>query len=230
MQIDDYSKIIYTSDIPALELDMEFPYLEIYKELKTLKSSMVEQLGNKEWKGSALRGISDDKPRPYYEYGYKRERDVPYKWTSASEKCPITKRFILRNFDENLLYRIKFNLLKPQGRIHLHSDGISNALGISDKTTDKDVIMLSLAVYWPQEVIFNLEKIRVPFKSGKVFLLNFSKYHEVFNPTTEDRYYLVISGRLSESYDFRKLVIESYKKNKNKKYEKAFDFNKLGVN
>lgn len=203
---------------------MDFPHEEIYAELRALKSKMVEQIGNKDWKGCALRGIDSGKPRPYYEYGYRREIDAPYRWTTMSESCPITKSYILEKFSEDVLYRIKINLLESKGKIHLHTDGYSHALGISDKTTDDDVIIIALAVYWPKEVIFNLENIRVPFQTGEAYLLNFSKLHEVFNPTEEDRYYLAISGRLSEVSEFRKLVIESYKKNKHMQFENAISF------
>ena len=33
----------------------------------------------------ALRGLAADKPRPYYEYGFENEKDVPYKWTEFAK-------------------------------------------------------------------------------------------------------------------------------------------------
>ena len=215
-----YEDIIYKSNLDALKLDILIPYKKIYEELLILKNSMVKQIDNDSWLGATLRGIDSNKPRPYYEYGYKNESEVPYKWTNKGMKCRITRKFILGIFNDCDLYRIKVNVLKPKGKIHLHNDSVLPGLGISDKTSDANATFVSFAIYWPSEVIFNLGKHRVPFKTGDSYLLNFSEPHEVFNPTNEARYYLLVTGKLHKSNNWKNLVIESYNKYKNNKLSK----------
>ena len=111
------------------------------------------------------------------------------------------------------LYRIKLNILRPKGKIHLHTDSIESGLGISDKSSDKETTYIALGVFWPKDVVFNLGDIRIPFKSGDAYLIDFSRPHEVYNPTEYDRYYLVITGNFHENYKWKKIVLDSYQKN-----------------
>ena len=66
-----YKNIIYNSNLDVLKLNISFPHKEIYEELKEIRFS-VKQANNKLWRGITLRGFDDDKPRPYYEYGFKK--------------------------------------------------------------------------------------------------------------------------------------------------------------
>jgi hypothetical protein len=207
-----YEEIIHKSGLPVLKLDLKYPFGDIYNELLALKALSVTQIGNENWKGCTLRGYAADKPRPYYEYGFEKEEDVPYQWTENAAACPVTLGFIRQYFEENDLYRIKVNILQPQGRLHLHNDSRTSGLGISDKSSDKNTTYVALAVYWPKEVVFNLGEIRIPIVTGDAYLIDFSLLHEVYNPTDEDRYYLVITGRMHNNPQWRELVINSYAK------------------
>lgn len=209
----NYKEIIFKSKLPVLKLDFEYPFMKMYEELSALKKKSVSQIGNDEWKGCTLRGLAADKPRPYYEYGYSSEKDVPYKWTEFSDLCPSTVNFIKSFFSDNELYRIKLNILRPNGKIHLHSDSTISGLGVSDKSSDKETTYIALGIFWPKDVIFNLGNIRIPFESGDAYLIDFSQPHEVYNPTEYDRYYLVITGNFHDNYKWRKIVLDSYKKN-----------------
>ena len=220
----EYEDIIFNSGLKALKLDIKIPYKIIYQELLQLNHLMVSQINNNKWQGATIRGLDSDKPRPYYEYGYKSDSEVPYKWTKESEICKITKKMIKEIFGNCSLYRIKVNVLHPNGKIHLHNDSNRSALGLSDKTSDSDSTFVSFAIHWPNEVIFNLADIRIPFKSGDVYLLDFSKNHEVYNPTKETRYYLLVTGKLHQSKKWQNLVIKSYKKFHTINFEKKVQF------
>lgn len=211
----EYDKIILESNLPVLKLDLKYPQEEIYAELSALKKKTVSQIGNDEWKGCTLRGLAADKPRPYYEYGFENEKDVPYKWTEFAKLCPLTINFIKQYFPDNELYRIKLNILKPGGKIHLHTDSITSGLGISDKSSDKETTYIALGIFWPKDVIFNIGDVRIPFKSGDSYLIDFSLPHEVYNPTNYDRYYLVITGNFHKNNKWRKIVEDSFEKNRN---------------
>lgn len=208
-----YKEIIAESNLPVLKLEMEYPHREMYQELRALRQKSVSQIGNDEWRGCTLRGLAADKPRPYYEYGYSKEEDVPYKWTEFSGLCPITVKFIKGYFSDEELFRIKLNILKPEGKIHMHTDSVVSGLGISDKSSDVETTYIALGIFWPKEVIFNLGDIRIPFNSGDAYLLDFSRPHELYNLSKHDRYYLLITGNFHSNSKWRRVVVDSYNKN-----------------
>ena len=67
-----------------------------------------------------------------------------------SKHCIIHKNFLVQNF------RIIVRNLKSGGKIHPF-DSYSNALGVSDKTSLK-LLILILSIDWPDNVIFNISK------------------------------------------------------------------------
>ena len=208
-----YEDIIYNSNLPALKLNIRYPQKKIIKELKNLSDKyFVNQLGNKYWKGTALRGLAHDKPRPCIEYGYHDENKVPYIWTEVASKCPETLSF-LKDFFCTKLYRVIVRNLKSGGKIHPHFDSFKNALGVSDKTSSGNTKFLILSVDWPKNIIFNIGKHHLPIKTGEAWLLNYSLVHEVANYSNYDRYMLTITGDLDNSEKFKNSVEESYLEN-----------------
>ena len=70
-------KELYIILLTCIKVDINYPQKN-FKELRNIpKKYFVNQIKNKYWKGTALRGISYDKPRPCIEYGYKNENIVP---------------------------------------------------------------------------------------------------------------------------------------------------------
>lgn len=209
----DYYDIIYNSNLPALKININYPQKEIFNEIRNIpKKFFVDQIGNKQWQGLALRGLSFDKPRPFFEYGYKNEEEVPYVWTEVAKICPNTISF-LKNFFCTKLYRIKISNLKPGGKLHPHTDSKRNGLGVSDKTTSGNTKFLMLSIFWPNNVIFNIDKYCLPIKTGEAWLLNYSLIHEVANFSDNDRYMLTITGDLDNSINFKNSVEQSYLEN-----------------
>ena len=124
----NYNNIIYNSDLPALKININYPQKEIFNEIRNIpKNYFVEQVGNKHWEGTVLRGLSFDKPRPCFEYGYENEEDVPYDWTEVAKICPNTVSF-LKNFFCTKFYRIKISNLRPGGKIHPHVTQLKKVL------------------------------------------------------------------------------------------------------
>ena len=208
-----YDEIINNSNLPALKINIDYPQNEIFEELKNIpKKYFVEQIKNDHWKATALRGLSFDKPRPCFEYGYQKEEEVPYIWTEASKKCPITTSFLKKIFGVNL-YRVLVRNLKSGGKIHPHRDSLKSSLGISNKTSSGKTKFLILAIYWPKDVIFNIGDYSLPIKTGEAWMINYSLIHEVANFSYQDRYMLTVTGDLDNSEEFRNIVEHSYLNN-----------------
>ncbi len=216
----NYDSIITNSNLPALKININYPQNEILKEIKNIpKKYFVNQIGNKYWKATALRGLSFDKPRPCYEYGYMKEEEVPYVWTEVSKKCPITTSFLKEYFGENL-YRILIRNLKSGGKIHPHRDSFKSSLGISNKTSSGKTKFLILSISWPRDIIFNIGKYNLPIKTGEAWMIDYSLIHEVANFSNQDRYMLTVTGDLDNSEAFRNIVEQSYLNNSKIEFSK----------
>ena len=208
-----YDKIINNSNLPALKIDIDYPQNKILEEIKNISEKyFIKQIKNDHWKATALRGLSFDKPRPCFEYGYKNEEEVPYIWTEVSKKCPITTSFLKKNFDVNL-YRVLVRNLKSGGKIHPHRDSLKSSLGISNKTSSEKTKFLILSIQWPKDVIFNIGDYSLPIKTGEAWMINYSLIHEVANYSNQDRYMLTVTGDLDNSENFRNIVENSYLNN-----------------
>ena len=59
---------------------------------KQFTENFEDQKGQIGWRGLSYRGIDLKKVRPFTEYGYNNEDEVPYIWTEMSDKCPNLKK------------------------------------------------------------------------------------------------------------------------------------------
>jgi hypothetical protein len=201
------------SKIPYLKLDLNLPQEEFYNDILSIKGKSVGQQGNESWRGTVLHGLASDKPRPASFYGYKDEDDAPYTWTESVKNAQFTKKWIEDNIPFKKLYRVKMNLLKSGGEIGPHVDGKKHILGVSDSTSPENVTYITLAIEWPEDVIFNVDKYRMPIKTGDVYLINFSQLHEVYNHTDLDRYSIIVMCDLGKvNMEWQSLILRSYEK------------------
>lgn len=211
----EYEKIMYKKNLPWLKLDMELPVTEIMEELEKIRGySNQSEHG---WKGLAYRGISAEKVRPYTNYGFKSEDETPYKWTEISDQAPLLKKIIEEKFPNIKLYRVKLNKLLPGGKIYPHNDSRKNGLGLTEHSpyTDPDpykIKYLTLAIDWPENVEFYVNKNRLPIKTGDFFLVNFSQIHEVYNTTNFSRTSVIITAELESENFWQELVVNSFNK------------------
>ena len=101
-----FSWIVNESNIPWLELDIEYPYDKMYEEAKAIKHLFVKhrdqdglaEYRHKGWRSLCIHGIDSDKTNHYEQYGYKSNKEAPYKWTEIADMCPITTNFLKRSF------------------------------------------------------------------------------------------------------------------------------------
>lgn len=153
---------------------------------------------HKGWKSICIHGIDTNKTNHYTSYGYKNHEETPYKWTSISDKCPITTNWLKNVFPMDIYYRIRFMLLEPGGFIFPHKDSEINILS-----------PINIALNHPDGCIFKMEKYGVvPMKPGTVMLLDVGNTHAYINKSNKDRIHIIIHGISTEKY--KKLVERSY--------------------
>lgn len=205
----DFKGIINQSDFAWLQLDIEFPYKEMLKEAENIRDMFVlhrsedtyGSIKHKNWYSLCIHGIDSQKTDHYESYGYHNHDTVPYVWTEAAKKCPITTEFFKYTFPHTKYFRIRFMLVDPKGYIFPHSDGTPNHLS-----------PINFSLNQPKECYLKIEKYGyVPFEAGKCFILNVLPIHAVINKSDEPRYHMIMHGSFGIP-EFKELILKSYEK------------------
>ncbi|MGY8868500.1 MAG: hypothetical protein ACKVJK_23075, partial [Methylophagaceae bacterium] len=108
--------LLNKSNFGWLELDIKFDLDEWKQEADA--AQYVNHRGDEHpgWNSSCIHGIDVNKTGAWTNYGYTKEEDVPYQWTSISEHTPSIKRF-WDQFPYECYRRIRFMQLEPGGKI-----------------------------------------------------------------------------------------------------------------
>ena len=201
-----FNWIINDSNLPWLELDIDFPHEEMHKEAINLKDRFVkhrDQDGqggyrHKGWRSLCIHGIDAEKTNHYEQYGYKTNQETPYQWTDIIDRCPVTYRFFKDVFPYRAYFRVRFMLLEPEGFITPHQD-----------TFESKLSPINMALNHPKGCVFKMEKPGVvPMKPGIVMLLDVSNKHAYINKSEEDRIHIIVHGKPTKEY--KELVEKSY--------------------
>jgi hypothetical protein len=173
-----------------LELDMDFtPYTDS-SELKEVDQHYVPHRSTEShegWSSCCLHGLGIDKTGVAKEYGYQDEINAPYQWRSLTNLAPKAEKF-WKEFPAERFTRIRFMKLNPGGKIDWHNDCPTHM----PEDISKTVIPINVAVSHPDNCYMELENHgKVPFKNGKVFLINILKNHTVINNDVEARIHMI---------------------------------------
>ena len=198
----DYNSIKTTSNLPFLELDLQFPYETAMQEILAMPKDLFVEHKNdmsEEWYQFVMFGISFAETRSDWNH-------PDNTWISeALEHMPRTVEWFKNFYPSNNFSKIKLALLKPGGRINEHSDG--NIKGFASGQNS----VLNIAVNNPDGAEFHIDDTIIPFRAGSAMLIDFSKSHSVVNKSTSDRYHILI-GHTDETDEFKTKVIESYQR------------------
>lgn len=209
--------LLNKSNFGWLELDLDFD-LNAWKK-ETAAAKFVDHRGadHPGWNSSCIHGIDVDKTGAWTNYGYTKEEDVPYKWTSISEHTPNIKKF-WEAFPYEKYRRIRFMELEPGGRIRPHSDAPGRLPGEKDIDMLEFGVPINIAIIHPQDCFMTLEGHgTVPFTEGKAFIINIRNVHSFVNNSNVSRIHLIAHGIPgNRKNDFVELVARSYRK----QYEK----------
>lgn len=175
----------------------KIPWQEMMKEAINLEQHFVPHRSedSQGWKSLCLHGIHSTATRAPAEYGYSSEQEVPYVWTDAAEKSPITKAWVQSLVDQQWfspLHRVRFMWLEPGGHILFHQDRPDgqNSLG-----------PLNVALNMPDHCYWLFKKWgRVPFKDGTAFSVDVSYQHGVWNFSDEPRIHIIVHGKYGRNY------------------------------
>lgn len=200
------------SNFGWLELDIKFD-LDIWKQESSF-AQFVDHRGIEHpgWNSCCIHGIDTDKTGAWSNYGYDREEDVPYKWTSISEYTPNIKRF-WEKFPYEKYRRIRFMELEPSGVISPHSDAPGRLPGENNLDMLEFGVPINIAIIHPNDCYMTLEGHGiVPFQEGKAFIINIRNIHSFVNNSNKKRIHLIAHGIPGKRKDeFVELIARSYR-------------------
>jgi hypothetical protein len=209
--VPDAAWILAQSRLPQLRLDLDVPVDRIREEVLPLRDRFISRTDPQKgatyqyltratgWSCLVVHGLSVEQVGHCTQYGYQNDAAAPYGWTEISGQCPVTVDF-LKAFPCKKLYRCRFLLLTPGGKISLHQD-----------TSTPSFDRISIAIQYPEGCVFEVDGKPVPFEDGRAFLIDKSYLHQVDNPTSRDRIHLIVECDLDDPR-WRELVERSYDK------------------
>ena len=201
---------------PWIELDIEFDLDEWTKESKLAEDFYVNHRDIKtgegthvDWQSCVLHGIDTDKTNVWEIYGYKSEPE--YNWTTLGNSTKSIKKFWTEVFPSENYARIRFMKLGKKGSISPHNDGKGKV--DLDKIFDYP-LPVNVAIVHPEDCFMTIEDQGVvPFKKGKMFIVNILENHSVINFSNQDRVHLIAHCYLgNKRKEFCELVARSYRK------------------
>jgi len=161
------------------------------------------------WDSCAIHGIDTDKTNVWQTYGYDKEPD--YNWTNLGKRTKAIRLFFDSVFPAESFARIRFMRLAANGWINEHND--YNPIIDMDNILDMP-LPLNIAVDHPNNCYMTLKgQGCVPFKSGKIFIVNILNNHSVINCSDKPRTHIIAHCYLgNRKQEFCKLLVESYNK------------------
>lgn len=199
--------ILSSADIGWIELDINIDINKWQEEAQHATDYYQEYRDDdsKGWSSCCLHGLATDAPYTADNYGY-NELTAPYKYTELSTKCPTITKFWKSIFPHNAYTRIRFMKLNAGGYISVHNDG-------SAKRPIAGILPINIAIIHPEDNEMVIEgKGVVPWKEGKVMLINISKNHAVFNMSKFTRVHMIANLVVENNTEFYNLIVRSYNK------------------
>lgn len=217
--------IVNESGLPWLELDLETPYIDLFKEIEPLRSKFVPFCSNiskdsetaksrvaqskrvgvneceKYWNFLTIYGMGSDIVSYNFDYPHLADQKANFNFTDVVVNCPTHRKFIEDTFNLDNDLMIKYANLGPGGYLTPHTDS-------DEESKDQNKLTsLTLMVRNPDGCRFNYDKWgEMPINEGRFYLINVNYFHTTLNKSNEDRYHLMfrINNREKTFIDYLK--------------------------
>jgi hypothetical protein len=192
--------------VPSLRLDLDIPYREMWAEARACEKHFVKHRSelNPGWESVCLHGLSAQQTEDFYRYGVSSREAAQYRWTEIADRCPVAVNWLKTQWPMEHFDRVRFMLLRPGGYIQPHND-MDGVRGLS---------ATNLALNQPESCEMVLQDYGViPWRAGDVRRLDIGVNHSVYNGSDEDRYHMIIHGRIGHRFEqWNELIVRSYLK------------------
>jgi hypothetical protein len=215
--LEQASWILNKSNFGWIELDIKIDTAGWQVEASTINPWLVphREDNNSGWNSACIHGIDVQYTGAWTNYGYTLEDTVPYHWTTLADNNPLVKRFWKHQFPSVRYRRIRWMELEAESAITPHSDMPGRLPGEENFNALEFGVPINVAVIHPDNCYMVLEGCgTVPFKEGKVFIVNIRKYHSVINFSKTARVHVIghSYGYGTKLEEFAELVVRSYNK------------------
>ena len=201
-------------DLKQIRTDNNIPYLSIidfenadwdkmHSEAKKLEDMYVHHRASESagWQSLCIHGLSSVHTNHHPYYGFPDRASAPYRWTDIADWCPTITNFFQTMFDYDEYARIRIMKLCAGGFIAPHRD--------VEDINEAHIGPTNIALNNPENCKFYMENIGyLPFEQGSVLKLNLHYRHCVYNDSNEDRYHIIVHGKMGNSWNDR--LIRSY--------------------
>jgi hypothetical protein len=207
----EQARKILRSGIPWLELDIPFN-VDVWKQQALEAEPYYQEYRDSEsdkWSSCCLHGLGIDKTRTADNYGHD-EYHAPYAYTDLAYKTPIITDFWKNQFPAERYTRIRFMKVDAGGYINWHNDGTIPE-GIDPLLS---ILPINLAIAHPNNCEMEIESHGVvPWKEGKIIMINISKNHAVFNRSSKPRIHMIANVILgNRTKEFCDMLVRCYNK------------------
>ena len=207
----EQARAILKSGIPWLELDIPFN-VDIWKQQALEAEQHYTEYRDSEsskWSSCCLHGLGIDKTLTADNYGY-NEYYAPYQYTELAYKTPVITDFWKNQFPAERYTRIRFMKVDAGGYIDWHNDGQLPP----DIDPLQSILPINLAISHPNNCEMEIEGHGVvPWKEGKVMMINISKNHAVFNRSSKPRVHMIANIILgNRTKEFCDMLVRCYNK------------------
>jgi len=168
-----------------IQLPLKFDVEKLQEETKILASEQFEYYKVIQLRAPAhLVDTSLPFPPPAEDYADGSWTD----WlnTNALENSPYIKSIIKTFQEKTTVTLVRLLRLAPNSVVQEHTDP---TLGLE---IEKSVIRLTIPIFNPKNMVFNLNKTPVNMKPGECWYLDLTKPHEIINNVDEERINLTI--------------------------------------
>ena len=185
------------------------------KELNSVDSYYVphrsDEYGNKGWSSCCLHGLGIELTEVAGQYGFQDELNAPYDWTALTNNAPMATKF-WKQFPAEKYSRVRFMKLEAHGQIEWHDDHPKHELpeDLCDYLIPINVALVNPALCYMEVKDHGL----VPWRNGKVYLINILKKHRVQNNSNSSRIHMIAQAHIgNKRNEFNELLDRSLKKN-----------------
>ncbi len=203
---------------PYLEIPVSFDYGSCFNEALALMDEFVPHRNYRktknlepQWKSLCLRGLEGDPKKTLYHTDYRVKRPV-FMQTPIADSCPKTMEFLKSFTDLEQCGRIRFMLLEPGARIHVHRDQADGELAIGINIALNNPVGCEFFIETDQSGRHTPWTQEIPFTSGSAMIINVGKFHYVENNSSEPRIHIIIDGPIR----FQEEELVRFARNQNK--------------
>jgi len=194
------SEVNKSSDIAFLPIDWETDqdWDRMLAEAKNLSKHYIPHRTHEShygWSSLVIHGLSSIHTESCHTYGF-TDDTAPWRWTDVADWCPTITNFFKTQFDYTKYFRIRIMKLAPGGWIIPHKDSL--------KQEENHIGPVNIALNNPDDCKFYMDNIGyLPWRAGRMMKLNLYNVHSVYNHSNQDRYHIIVHGRMGASWNNR---------------------------